>query len=777
MKARHILSIIFTLFLVFGYSAAEASVTGGSIAIDGGAQYTNSAAATLSVSCTAKSGCTWMQFSSDNTTWSTPEAYAASKAWTLTTGDGTKTVYVRFSDSHNAPKSNSGWSTAYSDTILLDTVPPQCSVTINNGAAYTNSTLVTLTLSATDPSPGSGVGQMCVSNASTSCSTWVAYGTSMAWTLPSVDGSKTVYTWFKDNAGNVTATPSTFADSIILDATAPTGSVTINSGAAYTNTTSATLSLSCTDTGSGCAQMQFSNDNVTWSTSEIYSATKAWTLTTGDGTKTVYVKFKDNSNNWSTAYSDTIILDTAITVTVTANDPTATEAGPTTGQFTVTRTGSTTSALTVYFAVSGTATSGSDYNSIGTSVTIPAGSASATITVTPINDTLVESDETVIVTLSANSAYTIGTPSSATVTITSDDVAINPALIGVVPGVGPASDIVVNESNHLAYVASRNFGLSIVDFSNKYNPQAIGASIPPFDGRYVGVAGSFAAVTGSFGLKIVNISDPHRPVQAAEIKPLVNGLQVSNMSGVAMSGQYAYLLEAFSGVQYLKVVDLSGVSTNPDPNQNPPVVGQVSLPNSATRVIVVGSLAYVAGYPGLVIVDISTPSAPRIVSTVDTPGTPYGVAVANGYAYVADYTTVQVINVQGTPSIVTSLPVPAIGLALAGNRLYVITTAGELKIIDVSTPSAPFVVSTSNGYYAQGISVSAAYSLVFLSVPTWNHSNQDGGVHIIDVTNTSQPIAVRTITVPGLTTSVTNAGNFVYAGDGDAWVDVIGLAQ
>lgn len=109
-------------------------------------------------------------------------------------------------------------------------------------------------------------------------------------------------------------------------------------------------------------------------------------------------------------------------VTITANDSTATEAGPTTGQFTVTRTGNTASALTVYFTVSGTATSGSDYTSIGTSVTIPKKSASVVKTVTPVNDTLVESNETVVVTLSSNAAYTVGSPSSATVTITSDDV-------------------------------------------------------------------------------------------------------------------------------------------------------------------------------------------------------------------------------------------------------------------------------------------------------------------------------------------------------------------
>jgi len=34
------------------------------------------------------------------------------------------------------------------------------------------------------------------------------------------------------------------------------------------------------------------------------------------------------------------------------------------------------------------------------------------ITVTPVNDAAVEADETVVVTLSANAAYTVGSPAS-----------------------------------------------------------------------------------------------------------------------------------------------------------------------------------------------------------------------------------------------------------------------------------------------------------------------------------------------------------------------------
>jgi hypothetical protein len=102
------------------------------------------------------------------------------------------------------------------------------------------------------------------------------------------------------------------------DTTPPTGSVNINSGATYTNSTASTLTLTCTDSGTGCSQMQFSNDNSTWSTAEAYATTKSWPLSSGDGMKTVYAKFKDNAGNWSSAYTDTIVLD-ATTPSTTAS--------------------------------------------------------------------------------------------------------------------------------------------------------------------------------------------------------------------------------------------------------------------------------------------------------------------------------------------------------------------------------------------------------------------------------------------------------------------------
>ena len=111
------------------------------------------------------------------------------------------------------------------------------------------------------------------------------------------------------------------------------------------------------------------------------------------------------------------------TVTVTATTPSASEAGPVNGVFTITRSDISQTALIVNYSVGGTATPGTDYVALSGSVAIPAGAAGATVTVVPIDDTALENNETVVLALRPVSSYVVGTPSSATVTIASDDVA------------------------------------------------------------------------------------------------------------------------------------------------------------------------------------------------------------------------------------------------------------------------------------------------------------------------------------------------------------------
>src|SRR5439155_1758153 len=132
------------------------------------------------------------------------------------------------------------------------------------------------------------------------------------------------------------------------------------------------------------------------------------------------------------------------TVSVAATDPEASEPGADSGTFTLSRSGSMASALTVRYSLGGSAANGIDYQTLPTSVTIPAGDDSATVTGTPIDDSQVEGDETVVLTLSQDAAYDVGSPNSATVTVHDNDSAPPPA---------PTADFTANQTSGQAPLA------------------------------------------------------------------------------------------------------------------------------------------------------------------------------------------------------------------------------------------------------------------------------------------------------------------------------------
>ena len=78
-----------------------------------------------------------------------------------------------------------------------------------------------------------------------------------------------------------------------------------------------------------------------------------------------------------------------------------------------------TQSTTVFYSMSGTATSGSDYTLSGTpgQVTIPAGAHGAKITMTTIDDHVSEPIETAVMTLQPGPGYTLGNKKSATAQI------------------------------------------------------------------------------------------------------------------------------------------------------------------------------------------------------------------------------------------------------------------------------------------------------------------------------------------------------------------------
>ncbi len=101
------------------------------------------------------------------------------------------------------------------------------------------------------------------------------------------------------------------------DGAAPAGTVIIDGNAPYTNTLNVGLTLSATDP-SGVSEMCISNDPscTSW---QPYATSQAWTLTPGDGSKTVYVRFRDGVGNANVVpLTDQIGVDTVAPTNPTA---------------------------------------------------------------------------------------------------------------------------------------------------------------------------------------------------------------------------------------------------------------------------------------------------------------------------------------------------------------------------------------------------------------------------------------------------------------------------
>jgi hypothetical protein len=207
-------------------------------------------------------------------------------------------------------------STMGLDDVKLTTTPdddstkPSTSATrsVEPNAAGWNKENVTVSLNATDNQGGSGVQKITYSaSGAQSIAQTDATGDSVEVALDQ-EGTTTLTYFATDKAANVEDQKSL---TLKIDKSAPTGSVTINDRASRTSSRSVTLTLSATDpspSGSGVSQMRIRNtqsglSSATW---EAYSTTKAWSLSSGQGTKTVYVQYRDGAGNRSAVVTDTI---------------------------------------------------------------------------------------------------------------------------------------------------------------------------------------------------------------------------------------------------------------------------------------------------------------------------------------------------------------------------------------------------------------------------------------------------------------------------------------
>ena len=135
------------------------------------------------------------------------------------------------------------------------------------------------------------------------------------------------------------------------------------------------------------------------------------------------------SNNNATVTIQDVNSATLPSVLITSSKLQLIEGQDTTVNLTISRqTTDSSQALTVYLQATGTATVGSDYAALPSSVVIPAGQAKANLALTLLNDSAQEPNETLKISLQANSNYQLADLSAVNLTVIDDELNNNTSL-------------------------------------------------------------------------------------------------------------------------------------------------------------------------------------------------------------------------------------------------------------------------------------------------------------------------------------------------------------
>ena len=275
----------------------------GSVVVGGGAAYTNARPTPLTLDASdGVSGVQDMRFRTDGVNWGSWIPYAASTSLDLGSVDGAKTVDCQFRDrALNV-------SSTVQDGIVYDGTAPTGTLSVEDGAFFTGTSTVDLTISGLDSLSGlEGMRFRGWAADSDTWSSWVPFSTSHTMVLNAAQGLLTIGLQVRDYAGNMSTVAS---DGIYFDATPPTGTVLLLDDRAAINTTAIQVQMSWSDVGSSVEAYRLRNEGGSWTDWAPPTAVLPWDLPAADGVKRVEVEFRDLCGLVSSTLFDEILLDT-----------------------------------------------------------------------------------------------------------------------------------------------------------------------------------------------------------------------------------------------------------------------------------------------------------------------------------------------------------------------------------------------------------------------------------------------------------------------------------
>jgi hypothetical protein len=344
-------------------------------------------------------------------------------------------------------------------------------------------------------------------------------------------------------------------------------------------------------------------------------------------------------------------------------------------------------------------------------------------------------------------------------------------------------------------------GIRIVDVTDPVYPKEIGYcdTYMWIEGFFV--SGDFAYLIGSHidkttkeklpdwneGLRIVNISDPTKPVECGYYNT------DSSPEDIFVLNKYAYLAIGDNG---LHIIDISNPS-------EPEKIVNVSTPDRAKTVFVNENIAYVGGHKyveintaglteeemntvkdsklymaggynvgGLCLIDVSDPVNPSRIVCYDTKNTSYSkLFVTNKFAFISNLAgEIRTLDISDPQQIFDLGKINEFKDIYASEDYLYVMMPSNFGIVDLSGPKNPMVVGYCKDLgRAAKVHVTNNYAYVvsdFVPDPVEGYTETDETIHsklnIIDISDPAQPNKISSFTSKGALVDVLASGYYVY---------------
>lgn len=298
-----------------------------------------------------------------------------------------------------------------------------------------------------------------------------------------------------------------------------------------------------------------------------------------------------------------------------------------------------------------------------------------------------------------------------------------------------ALDVAVSEG--IAYVAIGT-GINLYNVSDPANPTAKGTCASGSSSLTNGVwaAGTSAFMADTNNLRTIDCSNPDTPTQFNPGQaPTGDGRKVHVMD---------YKAHLADGSDGLKVFDVSNIS-------NPTLLGGYNSINETVHdAFGLGSHSYVGAGDGLHIISVNDGA---MAVGQSSPGRPVN----------------QSFTLTSASTYATEFPVK--GVHVVGDKAYLATGLGGLKIINVSDPNNPQEIPGgqvgSNGS-SEGVFVHENHAYL---------ADGQGGLQVVDVSTPSSPSVVKTEVSAGSANAVTVNGQHLFLADGNGGLRIWPLSS